>query len=168
MYVDYTYYVTKGFLDPAAKGIVKSLTRTVAQACTEMTTPSFKTKNALRDYGVDRYINVIPNGINLEMFEEKNINMDFINDFKKKYHLEDKYILLSLGRVAKEKAIDVLLEGYAHFLKNNPNKDTVLLIVGDGPDVNNLEKLVIEGEMTSFINCRKSPTRTSPLFLLHE
>lgn len=144
MYVDYTYYVTKGILDPAAKGIVKKWTKSISSSVTEMTTPSLKTKNALREYGVDRYINVIPNGINLEMFEEKNIDKNFIEKFKKKYNLENKYILLSLGRIAKEKAIDVLLQGYANYLSVSNNFNTALLIVGDGPDKEVLEKLSYE------------------------
>ena len=144
MYVDYTYYVTKGVLDPAAKEVVKTWTRSVSSSVTEMTTPSTKTKNALREYGVDRYINVIPNGIDLDMFEEKNIDKEFVKDFLKKHNLEDKYILLSLGRIAKEKAIDVLLQGYATYLKNPSIDNTYMLIFGDGPDKERLEQMAIE------------------------
>lgn len=151
MYVDYTYYVTKGVMDPAAKGIVKKWTKAVSTNVTEMTTPSLKTKTALREYGVDRYISVIPNGIDLEMFEEKNIDQAFIREFKKKYRLEGKYLLLSLGRIAKEKAIDALLYGYAEYLKNPSLKNTVLLIVGDGPDKSNLEKLALELKITDHV-----------------
>ena len=165
MYVDYTYYVTKGVLDPAAKGIVKKWTKSVSSSVTEMTTPSLKTKNALREYGVDRYINVIPNGIDLEMFEERNIDKNFIKEFKEKNKIEDKYILLSLGRVAKEKAIDVLLEGYATFLKNSTNDNTVLLIVGDGPDRNRLENLAFElGISKNVIFVGKVPHEQVPYF----
>ena len=165
MYVDYTYYVTKGVLDPAAKGIVKKWTKSVSSSVTEMTTPSLKTKNALREYGVDRYINVIPNGIDLEMFEERNIDKNFIKEFKEKNKIEDKYILLSLGRVAKEKAIDVLLEGYATFLKNSTNDNTVLLIVGHGPDRNRLENLAFElGISMNVIFVGKVPHEQVPYF----
>ena len=165
MYVDYTYYVTKGVLDPAAKGIVKKWTKSVSSSVTEMTTPSLKTKNALREYGVDRYINVIPNGIDLEMFEERNIDKNFIKEFKEKNKIEDKYILLSLGRVAKEKAIDVLLEGYATFLKNSTNDNTVLLIVGHGPDRNRLENLAFElGISKNVIFVGKVPHEQVPYF----
>ena len=151
MYVDYTYYVTKGVMDPAAKGIVKKWTKAVSTNVTEMTTPSLKTKTALREYGVDRYISVIPNGIDLEMFEEKNIDQAFIREFKRKYRLEGKYLLLSLGRIAKEKAIDALLYGYAEYLKNPSLKNSVLLIVGDGPDKSNLEKLALELKITDHV-----------------
>ena len=144
MYVDYTYYVTKGVLDPAAKEIVRKWTKYVSNIVTEMTTPSVKTKNALREYGVDRYINVIPNGIDLESFEEKNVDKDFVEKFKKEHHLEDKYIMLSLGRIAKEKSIDVLIDGFASYVSRTNDEKAVLIVVGDGPDRENLEKQAIE------------------------
>lgn len=165
MYVDYTYYVTKGVLDPAAKGIVKKWTKSISSNVTEMTTPSLKTKNALREYGVDRYINVIPNGIDLEMFEEKNIDKDFINRFKKEHKIENKYILLCLGRIAKEKSNDVLLEGYANYLKNHNRDDSVLLVVGDGPDKENLEKYAMELKISkNVIFVGKVPHEQVPYF----
>lgn len=165
MYVDYTYYFTKGILDPAAKGIVKKWTKYISSTVTEMTTPSLKTKNALREYGVDRYINVIPNGINLDMFEEKNIDKEYVEKFKREHHLENKYILLSLGRIAKEKSIDVLLHSYAHYLKKVDNNNTLLLVVGDGPDKNNLEKLSMElGISDNVIFVGKVPHEKVPCF----
>lgn len=165
MYVDYTYYFTKGILDPAAKGIVKKWTKYISSSVTEMTTPSLKTKNALREYGVDRYINVIPNGINLDMFEEKNIDHKYIKEFKDKFNLNDKYILLSLGRIAKEKSIDVLLESYKSFLENPIVDNTILLIVGDGPDKENLERLSIElGISNNVIFVGKVPHDKVPCF----
>lgn len=165
MYVDYTYIVTKGVLDPAAKGIVKKFSKSISSSVTELTTPSVKTKNALREYGVDRYINVIPNGINLSLFEESNIDKNFIEEFKTKHNLHGKYILLSLGRIAKEKANDVLLQGYATFLKNPTIDNSVLLVVGDGPDRPNLEKLTMElGISDHVIFVGKVPYEQVPYF----
>ena len=130
-----------------------------------MTTPSTKTKNALREYGVDRYINVIPNGIDLDMFEEKNIDKEFVKEFLKKHNLEDKYILLSLGRIAKEKAIDVLLQGYATYLKNPSIDNTYMLIVGDGPDKERLEQMAIElGISNHVLFVGKVPYEQVPYF----
>ena len=144
MLVDYTYYATHGFMDQTAKSIVKQFVKIMSVACNEFTTPSVKTKDALRSYGINTYINVIPNGIDLESFNPKLINQKKKEEFIKKYHLEGKYILLSLGRVAVEKSNDVILEGYAHYLKSNPKKDTALLIVGDGPDRERLEQMTYD------------------------
>lgn len=140
MYYDYTYYVTKGAFDQTAKSLVKKFSKIMCDTSAEFTTPSYKTKDSLRSYGVNKYINVVPNGIDLSRFEEDRIDKNFIADFKQKYNLENKYILLSLGRVAKEKSIDVIINGYSEYLKTNPSLDTVLLIVGDGPCREELEQ----------------------------
>ncbi len=141
MYVDYTYYVTKGIMDQSIKSIVKKISKVLCESCDEFTTPSEKTKDELRSYGVERYINVVPNGIDLEKFERNEINEERIKKYRKEHNLENVKILLSLGRVAKEKSIDVLLKGYALFLAKKPNIKTKLMVVGDGPDKANLEKL---------------------------
>lgn len=141
MYTDYTYYVTKGKLDQPAKSIVKKFSKIMADTCSEITTPSFKTKDHLRSYGVNRYINVIPNGIDLSRFEEEYIDKEFISTFKKKYNLEDKFIILSLGRIAKEKSIDVVLKNYAKFIAQDHHNKSSFVIVGDGPAKQDLEKL---------------------------
>lgn len=146
MYIDYTYYVTKGHFDRTAKALVKKFSKSLADSCTEFTTTSEKTRDALRSYNIERYINVIPNGIDLAKFDCSKISQDEILKFKKENNIEDAFVLLALGRVAKEKSIDYLLKGYKEFLtKQKPeNKRTVLLIVGDGPDRANLEVLTKE------------------------
>ena len=165
MYVDYTYYVTKGIMDQSVKNIVKKLSKVLCETCDEFTTPSEKTKNALRGYGVERYINVVPNGIDLDRFEDNEKNIERIKRYRKENNLEDTKILLSLGRIAQEKSIDVLLRGYALFLKKNPSIKTKLLVVGDGPSKPNLEKLAHDldiKEHVSFIG--KVPYEDVPFF----
>jgi 1,2-diacylglycerol 3-alpha-glucosyltransferase len=51
------------------------------------------------------------------------------------------FVVLSLGRVAKEKSIDVCLRGYADFLKSDPKVPTKMLIVGGGPALEDLKAL---------------------------
>lgn len=165
MYVDYTYYVTKGIMDQSVKNIVKKLSKVLCETCDEFTTPSEKTKNALRGYGVERYINVVPNGIDLDRFEDNEKNIERIKRYRKENNLEDTKILLSLGRIAQEKSIDVLLRGYALFLKKNPSIKTKLLVVGDGPSKPNLEKLAHDLDIkdhVSFIG--KVPYEDVPFF----
>ena len=152
MYVDYTYYVTKGILDQSVKYLVKKVSKVLCESCTEFTTPSEKTKNALREYGVDRFINVVPNGIDLEKFERNEKNEKRIKEYRKEHNLEDTFILLSLGRIAEEKSIDVLLKGYAAFLAKKPAKKTKMLVVGDGPSKANLEKLVADLDITQNVD----------------
>ena len=165
MYVDYTYYVTKGIMDQSVKTIVKKISKVLCETCDEFTTPSEKTKDALRTYGVERYINVVPNGIDLNKFERNNKNEERIKLYRKEHDLEDTKILLSLGRVAKEKSIDVLIKDYSLFLAKNPLVKTKLLIVGDGPDRPNLEKLVNDLQITNnVIFVGKVPYTDVPFF----
>lgn len=152
MLVDYTYYVTHGYFDQPAKAIVKQFVKAISSACTEFTTPSVKTKDALRTYGIDRYINVIPNGIDLSKYDSSKIDVDKIKNYRKEHHLEDTFILLSLGRVAEEKSNDVLLKGYANFLKLNPAVKTKMLIVGDGPARKDLETLSYELGIAEYVD----------------
>ena len=98
MYEDYTYYVTKGIkpIDGIAKSMVASLSTLIGDSTTEFTTTSYKTKKALRRYGVKKYINVIPNGLNLDMFDVKNLDKTKLEELKKKLGIEGKFTIRSL------------------------------------------------------------------------
>lgn len=142
MMEDYTYYATKGYFDRAAKGIVRSYVRHKSKAADEFITPSEKIREYMRNIGVDAYLNVIPTGIDFSAFKKSAIDTHKLLDLKKQFGIEkDTYVILSLGRVAKEKSIDITLEGYADFLKNNPKKKTLFLLVGGGPALEELKKL---------------------------
>ncbi|HKM11031.1 MAG: glycosyltransferase [Bacilli bacterium] len=140
MYEDYTYYVTRGRIEGFARQVVRNFSRGEAEKATEFITPSEKVKDIIRSYGYEGYINVVPTGVDFSRFEASRINHEKLLEFKKKHNLEDKFILLSLGRVAKEKSIDVLLRGYADYLKNEITP-THFLIVGLGPALEDLKLL---------------------------
>jgi len=144
-YVDYTYYVTHGFMDKTAKRIVKIFSRTLADKSSEFITPSIKTKGFIRDIGYDQYVNVIPTGIDFSRFDKSHYNnQDFI-DFRKKHEIDlDTKIILILGRIAKEKSMDFSIKGYASFKKRHPEIKTKLIIVGGGPQKEELELLTHE------------------------
>ncbi len=143
MYIDYTYYVTKGVLDPLAKHVVKRFSKFVAESTDEFVTTSQKTKNALRSYGITKYINVVPNGIDINSFAQNKFKKeDFIN-YRKEHHIEDDFLILSLGRLAKEKSFDVCLKEFAIFVKENPDIKAKYIIVGDGPAKDELTTLTI-------------------------
>ena len=140
MYEDYTYYVTRGRIEGFARQVVRNFSRGEAEKATEFITPSEKVKDIIRSYGYEGYINVVPTGIDFSRFEASKINHEKLIEFKKNHQLEDKFILLSLGRVAKEKSIDVLLQGYAEYLKTE-TVPTHFLVVGLGPALEDLKQL---------------------------
>ena len=55
---------------------------------------------------------------------------------------EDHHVLLSLGRVGAEKNLAELIKFFATALQNNPK--LTFLIVGDGPDRENLQNLSVK------------------------
>ncbi len=141
MYEDYTYYVTKGWrpFDKVAKKVVASFSALVSDTTTEFITTSDKTKEALKRYGVKKFINVVPNGIDLSSFKVDDDNK--VSEIKKKYNLENKYTLLILGRLAKEKSNETILKFLSSYLLKVKDDSIRLLIVGDGPDKPDLEEL---------------------------
>lgn len=142
MYEDYTYYATKGHFERFARNAVRLYVRYKSNQATEFIAPSEKIKDYLRTIGVDSYINVIPTGIEFSKFASDNADLADIEALRKSLGIgKDEYVLLSLGRVAKEKSIDVCLRGYADFLKNGEPRPTRMLIVGGGPALEELKVL---------------------------
>jgi len=138
MYEDYTHYV--GFLKGLASRVVKKFSKSIAEQCTEFISPSLKTKEKIRSYGVARYINVVPTGIDFSRFQLASLDNNKLIEIKNRWILNGEKVLLSLGRVAKEKSMDVILKGFAKVIQSNPDKIR-LLMVGDGPDRHELIEL---------------------------
>jgi 1,2-diacylglycerol 3-alpha-glucosyltransferase len=92
-----------------------------------------KTKERIRSYGVDRYINIVPTGIDFSRFQASNLDSHKLKEIQNRWILPGEKVLLSLGRVAKEKSMDVILKGFSKVLQSREIK-VRLLMVGDGPD----------------------------------
>lgn len=98
--------------------------------------PSQGIKELLIKYGVESRIEVLPTGIEFDLF--KNAPK---GEFKKGFNIpEDKRVLVYAGRLGYEKNIDFLIKAFKELLSIMSN--TVLMIVGDGPYRNDLENLV--------------------------
>lgn len=146
MYEDYTYYVTKGkkHFDKFAKKVVAEFSKAVGDSSTEFTTTSEKTKNALRRYGVTKYINIVPNGVDMSSLKREKIDENELIKYRKENGLEDKFIILLLGRVAKEKSHDVVIDNVKKYINDTKDDSIEILVVGDGPDKASLENHVKE------------------------
>ena len=141
-YEDYTYYATHGLMDRLAKRVVRVYSKDLANRMTEFITPSEKTKEYMRSLGSDIYINVIPTGIDFSIFKKENIDMEKLKKFKEEHHIkEDTKVFLLVGRLAKEKSMDVSLRGFAAYHKKHPEVDKKMLILGGGPLREELELL---------------------------
>lgn len=149
---DYTYYATRGYFDRLAKGVVRSYVRYKSNEASEFITPSIKTMEYMRSIGVDAYINVIPTGVDFSKFAKENVDLNKVKEIKKANNIdEDAFVILSLGRVAKEKSIDICLKGYAKYLHNDPKKKTAFVIVGGGPAIDELKELSNKLEISDYV-----------------
>ncbi len=106
------------------------------RACNLVIAPSAGMKHVLERFGVDSPIEVVPNGVNLEPFQ-KTINAHERSEFGIK---PDNVILAYVGRLGPEKNLPFLLRSFAGAA--NAYENIYLLIVGDGPEKDNLQDRV--------------------------
>lgn len=142
MYEDYVYYITKGYFDKSSKKLVEHLVKFYCdKTTTELIVPTKKTYDLFKEkYKYDRNVHIIPTGIDIEKFYKEKINADKVNKLKEKIGInKDDFVILFVGRVASEKSIDFLIKNHVDLVKKN--KKVKLIIVGSGPDLENLEKL---------------------------
>lgn len=142
MMEDYAYYVTHGHFDRLARHVVRGFFREKTAHYDAIIAPSDKIRDYLRVVGIDASIYVIPTGIEFERFSIANENKKETMTLKQKFGIKpNEFVILSLGRVAKEKSIDVLLRGYKKFLDNGEPCPTKFVITGWGPAEGELKNL---------------------------
>ncbi len=141
MYEQYTHYIAKvGALDAAAKTLARNLSRHFCNTADAVIAPTQKVEEMLWRYGVRNKVAVIPTGIELGKFAPIRYGIDEITSLRTEYGLTDTdRVLLYIGRISKEKNITEILYGLKRYLPQHP--DTKFLIVGDGPDRENLQSL---------------------------
>lgn len=81
-------------------------------------------------------INVIPNGVNLQLFS--NINVDY--DFRRQYAMDNEKIILYVGRLVYEKGIQNLIAAMPKILDRY--HDSKLIICGRGGMIDELREQV--------------------------
>jgi 1,2-diacylglycerol 3-alpha-glucosyltransferase len=140
MYEDYMHYVSRGIMIKPVSELAKKISKLYCRDCSAIIVPTIKVKDALEQYGLKRHIDVIPTGINIEPFRKSNYNKELINHIKKSFDIsENQPVVLFIGRIAKEKSVDVIIKGMEELIKKIPS--CKLLVVGDGPELENLEAL---------------------------
>ena len=152
-YEDYTYYVARGIMDRFAKRIVRNYSRDLADRMTEFITPSEKTKEYMRLVGSDIYVNVIPTGIDFSIFKADKIDQKRMAKFKAEHNIKPTTkVFLLLGRIAKEKSMDVSLRGFAAYHKKHPEVDAKVIVVGNGPFKEELELIAEDLGISSYVD----------------
>lgn len=142
MYEEYVYYITKGYFDGPSKKLVEYLTLFLCdKTIDELIVPTQKTCDLFKEkYKVKRDVHIIPTGIDVTRFYKENISKDDVISLKNELGIKkDDFTILYVGRIAKEKSINFLIENLCSILKKSPKSKMV--IVGDGPDMKELMEL---------------------------
>lgn len=141
MYEQYTHYIAKiGALDAAAKTLARKLSRYFCNTADAVIAPTEKVEEMLRIYGVRNKVAVIPTGIELDKFAPTRYDTDEVATLRTEYGLADTdRVLLYIGRISREKNIAEVLYGLKEYFPQH--SEAKFLIVGDGPDRENLQSL---------------------------
>ena len=133
--------------------------------------------NSIKEYIQKHYqtneskITVIPRGIDLELFNPKNIDETFIENFKKEFNLNDKFIVSSVGRVTQLKDYETFIKAIMLVKEEIPN--IVGLIVGgvrsDKEDyLNSLKSLIKELNLEENIIFTGSQSKIEQIYALSD
>ena len=165
MYEDYTNYINIFNLDSLeaiSKKIFEQFSSFMCESVQCIIAPSKKTKDKLIEYRIKRPIYVIPTGLDLHKFKYENVNKEMVESLRSKLGLyEDEKVIIYVGRLAPEKSMDIVVEGFKH-VKNEKVK---LIIVGAGPSLDTLKKLAADLEIShKVIFTGKVPAEEVPAY----
>ena len=119
--------------------VVKVVSRVRLKNVDRVIAPTQKVEQALRGYGMDGPISVIPSGLDLSQHRQRISDEEWHTMRQSLGIRDDQLVLLNLGRLGTEKKLDELVRLFAQAQSNYP--DLVFLIVGDGPARASLQKL---------------------------
>ena len=101
--------------------------------------PTKKMLPDLKKYGIKgNDFKITPTGIELFRFSDFNGTKKELDDLKEELGLKDKFIFAYIGRTAKEKNIEFVIDSFSKI--NNKDDKARLLIVGGGPILEDLKK----------------------------
>ncbi|MBP1040479.1 glycosyltransferase family 4 protein [Vagococcus sp. BWB3-3] len=144
MYEDYLHYIAGGkLLRPRH---VAALSRYFCNQADGVVAPSKRVEDQLRGYEVYSKIGIIPTGVDLSKFKP------VVDGHNIRHELNlraDQPIILSLSRLSEEKNIMAVIQAMPEVLQSRP--DARLVIVGGGPQRDELEKAVSELAITEAV-----------------
>lgn len=141
MYEDYMYLVTKGFFDKPAKKLLEYLTTFYCdKIVSELIVPTKKTYDLFKiKYEIKRDIHIIPTGIDVDRFNKDKFNKYLVRELKNKSGIKDgDFVLLVVSRISSEKNLEFVIKN--HKAINKKKKNIKLVIIGDGPILDDLIK----------------------------
>ena len=147
MYQDYLHYIANGrVLKPKD---VARLAHLYLKNMAGVIAPSERVLDTLESYHVESPIRVIPTGVNLRVYRLRDTPEQKLSMREKYGYDSDTPVLLSLSRLAFEKNIQELIASMPDVLAKEPTAQ--LLIVGDGPARQSLERQVREMDLRDHV-----------------
>ncbi|MEG6522051.1 glycosyltransferase family 4 protein [Desulfotomaculum sp. 1211_IL3151] len=133
LYDQYSHYAPIG--KNVSKELIRKLCVEFCNRCQLVITPTEIISSHIKKMGVKTKVNWLPTGINLAEFIDQDKGW-----LKRSYGINpNEFVLLFVGRTGKEKNIPFLLNSFSQVNSHYPN--TTLIIVGEGPEMDNLKKL---------------------------
>ncbi len=149
VYEDFTHYFSPSVR--LGRYMAAIVSRIILSDTQEVIAPTGKIEKMLQGYGVKTPISVIPTGLQLENFRE-------IPDPPHRAALREKFgiapsdsVLIYLGRIAKEKSINELVDLLSEWNRNPENLHLKLVLVGDGPYRQRVENMIEKMKINSDI-----------------
>lgn len=140
LYEQYVTYVMP--VKSIGERMVQKMSKMRLKGVNMIIAPTGKVEDALREYGLDNDIQVLPTGISLEQHNFR-MSTEERSEKRKSLGIPDDYtVLINLGRLGTEKNLEELLEYFATALEHN--RKLIFLIVGDGPNKEHLEEMTDE------------------------
>lgn len=142
LYEDYLKYVS-GFFDRhfhnvMLSSLAKMFIKPVSKSSVIEIVPTKKVLALVHRYHMKGDIRVIPTGIQLERFYKSNFKVEDRKALREKLGIRpEQFVFAYIGRTSREKNIEVIIEAYS---KVKCKDNSVLLIVGGGPELSDLKE----------------------------
>lgn len=132
MYDDYIYYVAPKPLVKAATDFSHHYFKFIAKHSNALTGPSRKCQEYFRLTGLQKDVSVIPNAVEVDQFSPHLVDDSVKTGLRRKYGIaDDVMIACFVGRLGREKSVDVLLDYWKAAI--TPDDHIHLMVIGDGP-----------------------------------
>jgi glycosyltransferase involved in cell wall biosynthesis len=122
-----------------ASKVAEEVVKRYMRQCTHIVAPTPMIRDLiLREYQVDKPVSVVPSPVDLTRYENKDSRR-----IRQEFGLDKYEVLLYIGRLAKEKGLELLINAFAMVIADRPQAR--LMLVGDGP-----YRRALEGQVQRF------------------
>ena len=148
---DYTYYLTHGHGDEAVRNMMRRYSKWWCNRFDRVITPTGKTEDLLRRYGVSSPIDIIPSGMDIERFAPERHSAEERASLRAECGVRpDERVLLYIGRMAKEKNLEQVVRAFALVRDRLP--DVRFVLIGEGPMREHLPALAAQCGIGGSVN----------------